>query len=104
MSLEPIREDERVVETAGATHQEVDATGERAVPETETTSPATGSAWWVELAFGSLCCLAAATVALAPSSVGPLSRIAVAYGTVPTLLYLVVATVLGLGFLRSGLQ
>jgi hypothetical protein len=99
MSLEPIREDERVVETAATTREDPGTANESVMSETET-----GSAWWVELVFGSACCLAAATVALAHLSVGPLSRITMVYSTVPTVLYLVVATALGVGFLHSGLR
>jgi hypothetical protein len=99
MSLEPIREDERVVEAPGAT-------GETVTPETTdgTATPETGSVWWAEMLFGSVCCLTAVVFALAHTSVGPFAEITVVYGTVPTLLYLVVATVLGVGFLRSGLR
>jgi hypothetical protein len=104
MSLEPIREDDRVVETAGTARQEVDGAGETAVSEPGIASPETGSAWWVELVFGSLCCLTAAAVALVHTSVGPLAGIRFVYGTAPTLLYLVVATILGVQFLRSGLR
>jgi hypothetical protein len=102
MSLEPIREDERVVETATTVREEAVTAGETAGPEAETTAPETGSAWWVELVFGAVCILTAAAVGLAHTSVGPLAGIRVVYGTVPTLLYLVVATVLGVLFLRSG--
>lgn len=99
MSLEPVREDERVVEKPGTA-------GESVTPGTtdETVTPETGSVWWAELLFGSVCCLTAAVFALAHTAVGPFAEITVVYATIPTILYLAFATVLGVAFFRSGLR
>ena len=72
--------------------------------ETGPDRPETGSVWWVELSLGALCLLSAGAVALARTSVGPLSSVRFVYGTIPAALYLVVATAIGLSFLQSGIQ
>lgn len=108
MSLEPIREDERVVEKPGTAGESVTpgTTDETVTPETagKKATPGTGSVWWAELLFGSVCCLTAVVFALAHTAVGPFAEITVVYATIPTILYLAFATVLGVAFLRSGLR
>ncbi|MFC7142499.1 hypothetical protein ACFQMA_22005 [Halosimplex aquaticum] len=66
--------------------------------------PDTGSVWWAELSLGAVCWLAAGAVALSQTSIGPFSSVSFVYGTIPTTLYLVAATALGLSFLRSGFR
>ncbi|WP_415382474.1 hypothetical protein [Halosimplex sp. TS25] len=79
---------------------EASDTDERTDPE----NPDTGSVWWAELSLGAVCWLAAAAVALSQTSLGPFASVSFVYGTVPAALYLVVAAVLGLSFIRSGVR
>lgn len=92
MSLEPIRERHVATNQSETTDQY------------EPSRPDTGSVWWAELSLGTVACLAAVGVALATTSFGPLSSLAVSFGMVPTMAYLVVATVVGLTLLTSGLE
>jgi hypothetical protein len=66
--------------------------------------PDSGSVWWAELAFGGACSLTAVGFALAHTAVGPFSAVTIVYPTVVSVAYLVLASVLALVFVRSGLR
>jgi hypothetical protein len=66
--------------------------------------PDSGSAWWAELLLGGVCLAAAGGLFLVDTSVGPFANVTVAYGTLLTGLYLLVAGSLGAAFVYSGLR
>jgi len=64
----------------------------------------TGSVWWAELMLGTACLAAVGGLLAVDTSVGPFANVTVAYGTLLTGLYLLVAGNLGVAFVYSGLR
>lgn len=62
------------------------------------------SAWWAELALGTVCSGTAAGFALAHTAFGPFSDVVITYPVVVSVAYLAFASLLGLVFLRTGFE
>lgn len=60
------------------------------------------SAWWAELALGTVCSMTAVAYALGNTAIGPFSNVIITHPSFVSVAYLVLASCLGLVFIRAG--